>query len=30
VDLSVGDLFLLHAAFYDGRGRALQPAVAES
>jgi hypothetical protein len=30
VGLSVGDLFLLHAAFYDGRGRALQPAVAES
>jgi hypothetical protein len=30
VDLGVGDLFLLHAAFYDAHGRALQPAAAQS
>ena len=26
IGLGVGDLFLLHAAFYDSQGRALQPA----
>ena len=30
VGLAVGDLFLLHGAFYDPHGRALQPANVES